>query len=168
MRHVFNQSNISMGCHFHQTVISLHAIILMGVKFIPGIYHINHTVMKNMNGSGFQRKYIWMGMVFKNIKYMNGGCFENLSGTFVPKNIGRHTHPWAAKQTIPTWFYQYVHYMNCNTYEFLTKVQNRDAYIMFPLKFSNVSTSQSHALKWNPSMKISRLGLNSNVHEIFQ
>ena len=29
----------------------------MGVKFIPGIYHINHTVMKNMNGSGFQRKY---------------------------------------------------------------------------------------------------------------
>ena len=61
----------------------------MGVKFIPGIYHINHTVMKNMNGSGFQRKYIWMGMVFKNIKHMNGGCFENLSGTFVPKNIGR-------------------------------------------------------------------------------
>jgi hypothetical protein len=30
-----------------------------------------------------------MGMVFKNIEYMNGGCFENLSGTFVPKSIGR-------------------------------------------------------------------------------
>jgi hypothetical protein len=25
-----------------------------------------------------------MGMVFKNIEYMNGGCFENLSGTAVP------------------------------------------------------------------------------------
>jgi hypothetical protein len=31
-----------------------------------------------------------MGMVFKNIEYMNGGCFENLSGTSVPKSIGRH------------------------------------------------------------------------------
>jgi hypothetical protein len=30
-----------------------------------------------------------MGMVFKNIEYMNGGCFENLSGTSVPKSIGR-------------------------------------------------------------------------------
>jgi hypothetical protein len=28
-------------------------------------------------------------MVFKNIEYMNGGCFENLSGTSVPKSIGR-------------------------------------------------------------------------------
>ena len=40
-------------------------------------------------------------MVFKNIEYMNGGCFENLSGTSVPKSIGRgppggtqrHPHP---------------------------------------------------------------------------
>ena len=30
-----------------------------------------------------------MGMVFKNMKYMNGGCFENMSGTSVPKNTGR-------------------------------------------------------------------------------
>jgi hypothetical protein len=30
-----------------------------------------------------------MGMVFKNNEYMNGGCFENLSGTSVPKSIGR-------------------------------------------------------------------------------
>jgi hypothetical protein len=30
-----------------------------------------------------------MGLVFKNIEYMNGGCFENLSGTSVPKSIGR-------------------------------------------------------------------------------
>jgi hypothetical protein len=30
-----------------------------------------------------------MGMVFKNIEYMNEGCFENLSGTSVPKSIGR-------------------------------------------------------------------------------
>jgi hypothetical protein len=30
-----------------------------------------------------------MGMVFKDIEYMNGGCFENLSGTSVPKSIGR-------------------------------------------------------------------------------
>ena len=28
-----------------------------------------------------------MGMVLKNIEYMNGGCFENLSGTYVPKSI---------------------------------------------------------------------------------
>jgi hypothetical protein len=29
-------------------------------------------------------------MVFKNIEYMNGGCFENLSHTSVPKSsIGR-------------------------------------------------------------------------------
>ena len=41
-----------------------------------------------------------MGMVFKNIEYMNGGCFENLSGTFVPKNIGRDPPPGAAKQTM--------------------------------------------------------------------
>ena len=43
---------------------------------------------------------------------------------------------------------------------FFTKVKNRDAYIMFPLKFSNVSISQSHASKWNLRMKISRIGLN--------
>jgi hypothetical protein len=30
-----------------------------------------------------------MGVVFKNIEYMNEGCFENLSGTSVPKSIGR-------------------------------------------------------------------------------
>jgi hypothetical protein len=30
-----------------------------------------------------------MGIVLKNIEYMNGGCFENLSGTSVPKSIGR-------------------------------------------------------------------------------
>jgi hypothetical protein len=34
-----------------------------------------------------------MGMVSKNIEYMNGGCFENLSGTSVPKNIGRGPPP---------------------------------------------------------------------------
>jgi hypothetical protein len=30
-----------------------------------------------------------MGMVFKNIEYINGGCFENFSGTSVTKSIGR-------------------------------------------------------------------------------
>jgi hypothetical protein len=32
-----------------------------------------------------------MGMLFKNIEYtgMNGGCFEKLSRTSVPKSIGR-------------------------------------------------------------------------------
>ena len=30
-----------------------------------------------------------MGMVFKNIEYMNEGCFENLSGRSVPKSIER-------------------------------------------------------------------------------
>jgi hypothetical protein len=34
-----------------------------------------------------------MGIVFKNIEYMNGGCFENLSGTYVPKSIGRGPSP---------------------------------------------------------------------------
>jgi hypothetical protein len=34
-----------------------------------------------------------MGMVFKNVEYMNGGCFENLSGTSVPKSIGRGPPP---------------------------------------------------------------------------
>ena len=34
-----------------------------------------------------------MGMVFKNIKYMNGGCFENLSGTSVPKSMGGGDFP---------------------------------------------------------------------------
>ena len=89
-----------------------------------------------------------MGMVFKNIKYMNGGCFENLSGTFVPKNIGRHTHPWAAKQTINPYVILSICALNeLQHMNFFTKVKNRDAYIMFPLKFSNISTSQSHALK---------------------
>ena len=42
-----------------------------------------------------------MGMVFKNIKHMNGGSFENLSGTFVPKNIGRDPPPPGRKADHP-------------------------------------------------------------------
>jgi hypothetical protein len=35
-----------------------------------------------------------MGMIFKNIEYMNGEeCFENLSCTSVPKSIGRTPLP---------------------------------------------------------------------------
>jgi hypothetical protein len=41
-----------------------------------------------------------MGMVFKNIEYMNGGCFENLSGTSVPKIIGRGP---PGEESILTW-----------------------------------------------------------------
>jgi hypothetical protein len=63
----------------------------MGGKFIPGIYRINFTVRKYMIGSGFSTEIYMnaMGMVFKNIEYMNGGCFENLGGTSVPLSIGR-------------------------------------------------------------------------------
>ena len=59
----------------------LRVIISMGGKFITGIYHINYTVwVRIFNGN------IWLGMVFKKIEYMNGGCFENLSGTSVPNS----------------------------------------------------------------------------------
>jgi hypothetical protein len=51
----------------------------MGGKIMTGIYHINYTDMKYMIGSGLSTEN--MGMVFKNIEYMNGGRFENLSGT---------------------------------------------------------------------------------------
>jgi hypothetical protein len=45
-------------------------------------------------GQEFQRKYMNLGMVFKNIEYMNGGtCFENLSRTSVLKSIGRSPPP---------------------------------------------------------------------------
>jgi hypothetical protein len=57
----------------------------MGGKFIPGIYHINYTVMKYMIGSGFSTEIYMNGYGFSK----NGGCFENLSGTSVPKSIGR-------------------------------------------------------------------------------
>jgi hypothetical protein len=48
MGYFFDQPNISMGCYFHQSVIILRAIISMGGRIIPGIYHINYTVMKYM------------------------------------------------------------------------------------------------------------------------
>jgi hypothetical protein len=51
--------------------------------------------MKYMIGSGFSteiHEYEWV-LVFKNIEYVNGGCFKNLSGTFVPKSIGKAPHP---------------------------------------------------------------------------
>jgi hypothetical protein len=43
-----------------------------------------------MNGYGFQK-----------IEYMNGGCFENLSRTSVPKSIG-HSHPGVPGKQLPS------------------------------------------------------------------
>jgi hypothetical protein len=44
--------------------------------------------MKYIIGSGFSMEinaWVWFS---KNIEYMKGGCFENLSRTSVPKSIG--------------------------------------------------------------------------------
>jgi hypothetical protein len=43
-----------------------------------------------------------MGMVFKNIEYMDGGCFENFSGTSVPKSIGRPPPPGVNPPSLTT------------------------------------------------------------------
>jgi hypothetical protein len=63
----------------------------MSGKFIPGIYHINYTVMKNIIGSGFLTEiYECMGMIFKNIEYLNGG---GVKISVVPKSVGRAPPP---------------------------------------------------------------------------
>jgi hypothetical protein len=71
----------------------------MGGKFIPSIYHSNYTTMKYMIASGFSTEIYMNGYGFqKYYEYMNGGCFENLSGTSVPKSIGRGPPGYGAEK----------------------------------------------------------------------
>jgi hypothetical protein len=49
--------------------------------------------------------------------------------------------------------------------KFLARIKNEDAYITFPLKFSNVPISQFDAKLSNLRMKIKKVVLNNDVHE---
>jgi hypothetical protein len=61
---IYQWGAIFITCYINGWTI-LRAIISMGGKFIPGIYHSNYTVMKYMIGSGFSTEI-----------YMNGYGFQ--------------------------------------------------------------------------------------------
>ena len=56
-----------------------------------------------------------MGMVFKNIEYMNEGCFENLSGRSVPNSIERAPPPWQLH-------FDVLYTVYCNLGQFTLKI----------------------------------------------
>jgi hypothetical protein len=92
MGHLFDQSNILMGCYCHQSVTSMGRScclpLYQWVVNLSLVFITLFTLLWNIwLGKDFQRKYIWMGMVFKNIEYMNGGVLK-ISAS-VPKCTGR-------------------------------------------------------------------------------